>query len=202
MNTSLKTAVQAVIAEWEEHGFATDGQMKYLCKALADEQAQAVEPVAYLIDWPDEPELGHYFSESATESGRSTPLYTHPAPPPAGARDHIAGVSNMIGERAEFIKKLRDHGPIEKAGLYLDAADMLEADAEAYKQGRYDEQMAQGPSQAEWDAMEAQQVAVPAGYALAMAVLQSDLHFRLDHLERTECDALIAAGQSQQGAKP
>lgn len=39
MNT-LQTAVQAVIAEWEEHGFATDGQMEYLSKALADEQAQ------------------------------------------------------------------------------------------------------------------------------------------------------------------
>lgn len=37
------------------------------------------EPLAWVIDWPDEPELGHYFSESAdTISGRSRPLYTAP----------------------------------------------------------------------------------------------------------------------------
>lgn len=38
------------------------------------------EPVAWLIDWPDEPELGHYFSESRSDAGRCTPLYTAPQP--------------------------------------------------------------------------------------------------------------------------
>lgn len=49
---------------------------------------------------------------------------------------------------------------------------------------------------------QAQQVAVPAGYALAMAVLQSNLYQWLDDVERAECDALIAAGQPPQGDKP
>lgn len=39
------------------------------------------EPVAWRIDWPDEPELGHYFSEAPTDSGRCQPLYLHPSPP-------------------------------------------------------------------------------------------------------------------------
>lgn len=40
------------------------------------------EPVAWLIDWADEPDLGHYFSESAVDedSGRSRPLFLHPVP--------------------------------------------------------------------------------------------------------------------------
>lgn len=46
-------------------------------------QPKGTEPVAWLIDWPDEPDLGHYFAESPTESGRCRPLYTHPSPSPA-----------------------------------------------------------------------------------------------------------------------
>ena len=46
--------------------------------------ANAGEPAAYLIDWPDEPELEHYFSESPTETGRCRPLYLA-APPTAQA---------------------------------------------------------------------------------------------------------------------
>ena len=46
--------------------------------------ANAGEPVAYLIDWPDEPELGNYFAESPTETGRCRPLYLA-APPTAQA---------------------------------------------------------------------------------------------------------------------
>lgn len=38
--------------------------------------AQQQEPVAWMIDWPDEPELGHYFAEAPSEAGRSRPLYT------------------------------------------------------------------------------------------------------------------------------
>lgn len=47
--------------------------------------------------------------------------------------------------------------------------------------------------------LQEQQVEVPPGYALAMAVLQSSLYQFLDDVERAECDALIAAAQ---GAKP
>ena len=39
------------------------------------------ELVAWRIDWPDDPELGHYFSEAPTDSGRCRPLYTPPFPP-------------------------------------------------------------------------------------------------------------------------
>lgn len=35
-----------------------------------------IEPVGYLIDWPDEPDLGHYFAEGASTTGRSQPLHT------------------------------------------------------------------------------------------------------------------------------
>ncbi|MBA1179578.1 hypothetical protein G7008_03590 [Pseudomonas psychrotolerans] len=52
--------------------------------ALATQPA-ADKPVAWMIDWPDEPELGHYFSESPDEltGSRSRPLFT--AAPPAAA---------------------------------------------------------------------------------------------------------------------
>ena len=40
---------------------------------------EAGEPLAWLIDWPDEPELGSYFSEATSENGRSRPLYLHPS---------------------------------------------------------------------------------------------------------------------------
>ena len=33
------------------------------------------QPVAWLIDWPEEPELGHYFSDEPNEYARSRPLY-------------------------------------------------------------------------------------------------------------------------------
>nr|WP_312456703.1 hypothetical protein [Stenotrophomonas pavanii] len=42
------------------------------------------EPVAWLIDWPGEPDLGHYFAEEPVQGGRSRPLY---AAPPAQAVD-------------------------------------------------------------------------------------------------------------------
>lgn len=120
MNTSLKTAVQAVIAEWEEHGFATDGQMKYLCKALEAEQAQVVEkPVAYWIPKAEQfclPDLnGQRPFAKAWE-----PLFTRPA---------------VTGERAELIAAIK-HELAEFAHnkaletLLHDSVDMLEADAQ------------------------------------------------------------------------
>lgn len=50
---------------------------------LFNRQAQPVtgqKPVAWLIDWPEEPELGHYFADAPTGIGRSTPLYRHAQP--------------------------------------------------------------------------------------------------------------------------
>ena len=40
------------------------------------------QPAAWLIDWPEEPELGHYFGEEPTENGRSRPLFLE---------EHVAG---------------------------------------------------------------------------------------------------------------
>lgn len=39
----------------------------------ADRQARG-EPVAWFVDWPDEPELGHYFSEGPVDGARSLAL--------------------------------------------------------------------------------------------------------------------------------
>lgn len=36
------------------------------------------EPSGYLIDWPDEPDLGDYFSTEPSGCGRSRPLYIIP----------------------------------------------------------------------------------------------------------------------------
>ena len=56
---------------------------------VASLSANAGEPVAYLINWPDEPELGNYFAESPTETGRCRPLYLA-APPTAQAEGWMA----------------------------------------------------------------------------------------------------------------
>lgn len=42
---------------------------------------EAQKPVAWFIDWPDEPELGHYIAESAADSGRNRPLVFADASP-------------------------------------------------------------------------------------------------------------------------
>ena len=59
---------------------------------VASIAANAGEPAAYLIDWPDEPELGHYFSESPTETGRCRPRYlaAPPTAPAVAAPDPVA----------------------------------------------------------------------------------------------------------------
>ncbi|AVY95784.1 hypothetical protein DAI18_18340 [Microvirgula aerodenitrificans] len=36
------------------------------------------EPVAWIIDWPDEPELGHHLAENPSRYGRSRGLYAEP----------------------------------------------------------------------------------------------------------------------------
>lgn len=57
----------------------------------------AGEPVGWIIDWPDEPELGHYFGDSPAGTGsRSRPLY---AAPPAAAHGDEAVLWVECGER-------------------------------------------------------------------------------------------------------
>jgi len=64
--------------------------------ALPSDAAQApvAPPVAWMIDWPDEPELGHYFGEEPNSGARSMPLYASPAPLAA------AGLTDEQIERA------------------------------------------------------------------------------------------------------
>jgi len=94
--------------------------------AIHAEQAQAVEPVAW-ITTHDCPLLCITEAEADTfcDSGeRSIPLYTHPAPPPA------------TGDRAELIAELKSaciDGTLH-ATLVNKAADMLEADVQQQRQ--------------------------------------------------------------------
>jgi hypothetical protein len=53
------------------------------------------QPVAWLVDWPDEPELGHYFSEEFDPNARSRPLYLA-APTPERADGDTAGAQPWI----------------------------------------------------------------------------------------------------------
>lgn len=75
---------------------------------LAQAEARGDEPVAWLIDWPDEPELGHYFAEEPNEGARSRPLYTRPAQaaPQAGEAEPLfllhTGQIDGSGEQDEW----------------------------------------------------------------------------------------------------
>ena len=80
MNTPLQQAAQAVIDRWDSPLWKDQPQtgvyIAELRKALADEQAQAVEPVAWMHPSRDP----HLVSHSAyTYGSASVPLYAHPA---------------------------------------------------------------------------------------------------------------------------
>jgi hypothetical protein len=69
------------------------------------EAAPSAEPVAWIIDWPDEPNLGHYFAEKRDDCARtqrSRPLYTT-------APDHLAAMQQALEALEErYIGALRD----------------------------------------------------------------------------------------------
>jgi len=84
--TPLQQAAQAVIARWESPKWKDEAPTAVvigaLLKALTDEQAQSVEPVAWMHPSRDP----HLLSHSAyTYGSASVPLYLHPSPP-AGER--------------------------------------------------------------------------------------------------------------------
>jgi hypothetical protein len=61
------------------------------------------EPVAWIIDWPDEPELGHYFSEAPDAiGGRSRPLYMQPLKMTELQQDYIDLHNKHEALKAEF----------------------------------------------------------------------------------------------------
>ena len=84
--TPLQQAAQAVIDRWDAPLNKVHMGMEALRKALADEQAQAVEPVAWIGDSPSKGNGRRLFwSESAAYAyaDKYEPLYLHPAPPAA-----------------------------------------------------------------------------------------------------------------------
>lgn len=65
------------------------------------------EPVAWIIDWPDEPELGHYLAERPSRAGRSRQLYAEPvaaqgAVPLGTPQNPICIDSEEMARLAEF----------------------------------------------------------------------------------------------------
>lgn len=113
--TPLQTAAQAVIARWESPKWKDEAPTAVvigaLLKALTDEQAQAVEPVA-TVQCINGVTIGYLDVMQPV----GTKLYTHPAPP-------------LAGERAELIADLRLNHEYCPKEVILEAADMLEADA-------------------------------------------------------------------------
>jgi len=95
------------------------------------------EAVAYLVDWPNEPDLGHFFSEEPVDGARSQPLYTHPAPArvteEARAR-HMDAVKEALSRWPEALPAIHfmsaalgPHDPITADDIAW-AAAALEAD--------------------------------------------------------------------------
>lgn len=64
--------------------------------ALGVQGTPAAEPVAWLVTFPGEPELGHYLTEERPDSSLGvTPLYAHP---PAGVTEaFVPGFCGMPG---------------------------------------------------------------------------------------------------------
>ncbi len=163
MTTPLQTAAQAVIARWESPKWKDEAPTAVvigaLRKALTDEQAQSVEPVAWLAA-DQYGNIGLSLKESHAlrncEAGtKAEPLFTHPAPPaqavepvatvqcingvtigyldvmqPVGTKLYTHPAPPATGERADLIADLRLNHEYCPKEVILFAADMLEADAQ------------------------------------------------------------------------
>lgn len=115
----LRVALEAEQAQSQNERIISDANAtrkefyRRIGDAINGEQAQAVEPVAWMHPSRDP----HLLSHSAyTYGSASVPLYLHPAPP-------------LAGERAELIADLRLNHEYCPKEVILEAADMLEADA-------------------------------------------------------------------------
>ena len=111
-------------------GIAAKLAAKQAWKARAALEAQpqaAQEPVAWLISYPDEPELGHWFSEGeAVAPCKSIPLYPHPSPQ---EQEPVPGVVWEDGRAFLVMPGKEDTNIALKGGqrLYLHPAPQVQA---------------------------------------------------------------------------
>lgn len=152
--TPLQTAAQAVIARWESPKWKDEAPTAVvigaLLKALTDEQAQAVKPVA-TVQCVRGVTIGYLDVMQPV----GTKLYLHPATPP----EPTVKQSLMVHASAEDYMRY-------KYGAYRGHFAWRELE-EAYSQGRYDELQAQGPIPWPDDAPE--EVRYKRGYAVALS---------------------------------
>jgi hypothetical protein len=121
--TTLQKAVKNALLQWDDDGWIPDNSIQELRKALANEQAQAVEPklpeLFNEIEWLGNEVRVHVFQRRADQTPLNVHSSTHPAPP-------------ATGESAELVAFLREitttlqpaHHIKQKANA---AADMLAA---------------------------------------------------------------------------
>lgn len=103
---------------WEEAVAVRSWNTRAALPSDAD-GAPTTTPVAWMIDWPDEPELGHYFGEEPNPSGRSVPLYAAPVAPAAVAPTYAQ--INEVWKRANGTYLDRN----EFGAMVVDFARML-----------------------------------------------------------------------------
>lgn len=125
MNTPLQQAASVILEAISTTDFTCrlGEQLDALEKALADEQAQAVEPVGVFdIAVTEKMAVIDYdCTKHSLKSGDK--LYTHPAPPATGER------AELIVELHKTAKAFNENYTVSAtAKLCIKAADMLEAD--------------------------------------------------------------------------
>lgn len=84
-----------------------------LKKEVADEN-----PIAWLVDWPDTPDLGRFFCEKPTNTGRNRPLYKIPTRQWGDLTDGEFAYATSLGviEGIEYAcEKLREKNSHDKA---------------------------------------------------------------------------------------
>ncbi|HCF4509458.1 TPA: hypothetical protein NIF35_003466 [Pseudomonas aeruginosa] len=72
--TPLRPLTEDERAATEFYALNPSAAVHDLSKRLSAPVAGEAQPVAWLVDWPEEPELGHCLAESPAETGRSRPL--------------------------------------------------------------------------------------------------------------------------------
>ena len=89
--------------EFEEYdaAYSLPAGTHYLYTRPAQTEQQ---PLAWLIDWPEEPELGHYFSDEPNEHARSRPLYAAPIAQTAPQPEQSGLVEAVTPEIIDWVR--------------------------------------------------------------------------------------------------